>query len=98
MLKIFTKHDKRTNLEKEIDSVLGQMSDKSADSDEYTTMVGNLETLCKVKDNTKKKVNIPWEPIIVGTFGIMQILLIMNHEKVDVITTKAMGYVTKGRV
>jgi hypothetical protein len=98
MWKIFTKHDKRTNLDKEIDSVLEKMSNYTPDSDEYTAITENLERLYKAKAGMKVQRNIPWEAITVGAFGLVQILLIMNHEKVDVITTKAMGYVTKGRV
>jgi chromosome segregation ATPase len=149
MFKLFTKRDKRTNLEKEIDSILERMSalapkaemdnrtnlDKEIDSvleelskiakdseaysritenleklykakaneqdrlaAEYSALAESLEKLSKAKDNNTKKRNIPWEAIAVGTFSLVEVLAILNHEKIDIITSKAVGFVMKGRV
>jgi hypothetical protein len=147
MFKKLTRKDKRTNLEKEIDSVIGKMSvmapdpnadnrtnldreidsllvnmqNTNVDSDEYSEMVKNLKILYEAKANDKSRLdeysemtenlerlykakanvktsNFPWEAVIVGAFGLVEILVITKHEKLDIITSKALGFVTKGRV
>lgn len=112
--------DNRTNLDREIDSVLAVMANTDADSDEYTAMAKNLETLYKAKVNDKSRLKeysemtenldklykskvstrkqIPWEAIVVGVVGLAEILVILKHEKIDIITSKALGFVLKGRV
>ena len=94
-----TTKDKRTNLEKEIDSVLDIMSTTQPASDEYKTMTESLEKLYKAKaSESERKVKVSPDTIAVGVFGILQLLLIMRYEEARVITTKAFGYVMKGRV
>jgi hypothetical protein len=102
MLKVFTKKekkDKRTNLEKEIDAVLDYMDNMSPDSEEYTTIVTNLERLYKAKadvDERKRKIS-PDTILLVGG-GILEILIILNYEKANVITSKAFGRILKGKI
>lgn len=102
MLKVFTKKekkDKRTNLEKEIDAVLDYMDNMSPDSEEYTTIVTNLERLYKAKadvDGRKRKIS-PDTILLVGG-GILEILIILNYEKANVITSKAFGRILKGKI
>jgi hypothetical protein len=112
--------DNRTNLDREIDAVLSEMTVVDADSDEYSAMaknlkilleakandksrleeysemVDNLDKLVKVKVSTKRQ--IPWKEIAIGAIGVVQIILVLKHEKLDVITSKAFGLVTKGRM
>jgi hypothetical protein len=91
--------DKRSSLEKEIDSVLCEMRTLNPADEKYTKMVQNLKDLVDMRDSKKsEKIKIPWEPLIVGFFGLVQILVITNHERLDTITGKAIGFVTKGRV
>ncbi len=97
MFKLLKKNDKRTTLEKEIDAVLECMETIQPDTEEYTTMSKNLETLYSAKGKEK-----PWrinpDTIFVGVIGLLQLGMILGHEKCNVITTKAMSYVFKGRV
>jgi hypothetical protein len=96
MLK-FTKRDKRTNLEKAIDMVIKNMANYSPDSEEYAAMAENLERLYKAKANEcNRRVSPDTVAIIVG--NLLGILLILGYEKANVITTKALGFVIKGRV
>jgi hypothetical protein len=97
MFKKITKKDKRTNLEKEIDSVLYVMHTCYPDSDEYTTMSENLERLYKAKANEKDRHVSPDTKLIVAG-NLLGIALILWHEKADIITSKALGFVLKGRV
>lgn len=97
MLKKFTRKDKRTNLEKEIDSVLEKMSGYQPDSSEYKIMSENLERLYKAKINERiRNVSPDTMAIIIG--NLLGIVLILGYEKANVITSKALGFVIKGRV
>lgn len=94
---LITKKDKRTALDKEITSVLEIMSLLRPDSKEYTAMVNNLETLYKAKP-VKGERKVPWDIIVSGAFSILGMLMITHFEKTDVITSKAFGWIHKGRV
>ena len=147
MLKIFTKNDKRTNLEKEIDSVLSSITcikpdpekdsrtnlEKEIDSvlknmssidpisedyqnmantletlykakvndvsnlEAYSDMIANLEKLYKAKENEKnRKISPDTMALIAG--NLLGIALILGYEKANVITTKALGFVMKGKI
>lgn len=93
----FTKHDKRTKLEREIDSVIETLSDMDKDSDEYAAIVDNLEKLIKAKSCEKDK-SISYDTIAIIAGNLLGIALILGYEKANVITTKALGFVIKGRV
>lgn len=97
MLKIFTKKDKQTKLEKEIDAVIRQMSALSADSEKYTAMAENLERLYKAKsyDSTSR---ISPDTVAVIAGNLLGIMLILGYEKTNIVTSKAMGFVLRGRV
>lgn len=96
---VFTKRDKRTNLEKEIDQVLIDLSALPPQSKDYATIVMHLETLYKLKLEEKEKDHkIKPDAIIIVAGNLLGILLIMNYEKTNVITTKALSFVLKGRV
>jgi len=96
-MSIFKQHDKKTNLEREIDSILKDMSDLDKDSKEYSTMVSNLERLLSAKSKEKdRKISRDTIAIIAG--NLLGIVLILGYEKANVITSKALGFVIRGRV
>ena len=91
------KKDKRSNLEKEIDNVLERMSELDPDSKEYSAMASNLERLFSAKSKEKdRKISPDTLAVIAG--NLLGIGLILTYEKANVITTKALGFVIKGRV
>lgn len=94
-----TKHDRKTNLEKEIDRVLLLMSVLKPESKEYSTMVDNLKELYKVNIEGKEKDrSIKPDTIALIAGNLLGIGLILGYEKTNVITTKALGFIMKGRV
>ena len=96
MLKI-TGRKKQTKLEKEIDLVLDSMSVLGRDSTDYAAMADNLERLHKAKCiDTNRKVSPDTIAIIVG--NLLGIVLILGYEKANIITSKALGFVIRGRV
>lgn len=88
---------KKSKLEKAIDSILDDMAKFDASSDEYGEMTGNLEKLLKAKSYEKSKGISPDTAIVVAA-NLIGIVLILKHEKIDIITSKALGFVMKGRV
>lgn len=91
------KRDRRTNLEMEIDRLIEIMSYQEANSENYATMAANLEVLMKAKANEKaRRISPDTLAIIAG--NLLGIGLILSHERLNVISTKALGFVLKGRV
>ena len=91
-----TRKDKRTLLEKEIDSVIESMSAVDPDTDEYCKMAENLERLYRAKGNDRAGISSDTIAIIAG--NLVGIAMILWHERAEIITTKALGFVIKGRV
>ena len=93
----FTRKDKRTNLEKEIDRVLTFMDDVDPDTEDYVATSKNLLALYEAKSKETKK-HISPDTIVVVMGNLLGIGLILIHEKTEIITTKALGFILKGRV
>lgn len=90
------KRDKRTNLDKEIDSLLEKLKTVDKTSEDYATMIGHLTKLTTAKSlEPKQKVSPDTKALIGG--NLLGIVLILCYEKADVITSKALGFVLKGR-
>lgn len=88
---------KPTKLDMEIDSVVYRLAALTKDSKEYTEVLANLERLYKIKSlNADNRISSDTKAIIAG--NLLGIMLILSYEKVNVITTKAMQLVIKGRV
>lgn len=96
MIKL-TRKDKRTNLEKEIDCLIQSMAKEAPDTDEYRKMAENLEILYKAKALEKDR-SVSSDTLAVVAGNLAGILLILKYEELNVITSKALGFVLKGRV
>ena len=97
MFKKITKMDKRTKLEKEIDCIVDIMSMYPPESREYGIIAGNLETLKKANAYDRGR-HVSPDTLAVVFGNLIGIGCILNFEKVNIITSKAMGFVLKGRV
>jgi len=93
-----TKKDKRSSIDKEIDSVIEVMSMLNADTEEYTKMAANLAVLMQGRSYNKDNIKISKDVIINGVFSILGILIIVGYEQCHVMGSKALVFVTKGRV
>jgi hypothetical protein len=92
-----TGKDKRTKLEKEIEDLLAEMRLFKRSSPEYSTMAENVKILYEAKSCEKQR-HVSPDTIAQGMFSIGGILLILNFEKIGSLTSKAVGFVIKGRV
>lgn len=87
---------KPDKLEWEYDAVLHQLATLSADTEEYTTAVNNLKTLQELRRNPAKCVDV--NKVLIVSGNLLGIAMILNFERVGTITSKALGFVIKGRI
>jgi hypothetical protein len=65
--------------------------------DEYTPMVDNLKKLYEAKSSTYSE-NIDPKTVMIVVGNLLGIIMILKHEKFNVVTSKALGFVLRGRV
>ena len=99
---IFTKkEDKRTGLEKEIDRLSETLSYTDMDTDEYDDIVSKIERLTSIKEKLEKaKVNedkVSKDTLVVVAGNLLGIGLILGYERINIITSKALNFVIRGR-
>lgn len=87
---------KGITLDEEIQRCLNEMNTMKVDSDEYSVAVGNLEILQGLqKENNRNKYVISPEVAVTAITNILGILLVINHEKINVITTRAFSLIRR---
>ena len=93
----FGRRDKRTKLEKEIEHLFDALEWCDPTSEDYAIIADNLDRLYKAKGNEQNRFVSPDTYAIIAG-NLVGILLILGYEQINVITTKALGFVIKGRV
>ena len=86
----------KTMLEKEIDAILKEMDTMYMTDDEYLVTLERLERLYKLNEN-KRFIGVSPDTLAVVAGNLLGIILILKHEELNVITSKAMNFVIKGR-
>lgn len=92
-----TKQKNKTNIEKEINRLIFEAGCEEPDSEKYSKIVESVEKLCKAKSYETEK-SISPDTILTVCGSILGIVLILGYEQVGVISSKALGFVIKGRV
>lgn len=99
---MFTKKpsSNKTGLEDAIDSLLEEMTNLSGDDNEYARMADQLEKLYKLKEvdakvDAQQRVS-PDTWAVVGA-NLVGILMIVGHERANVVTSKALSLLMKLR-
>lgn len=83
-------------LETAIDTLISEMASHDGDSEEYTKMTDNLETLYKLKAETQPdRVKLDTIAIVAG--NLLGIIIIVGFEKSHVMTSKALNSLLKPR-
>lgn len=102
-MKLPQRKDRRSMLEKEISRLEHELSETKVDDKRYGELQDKLAKLyeiqtrmIEVKMSTAKRLD-PNTLLVVGG-GIAEILLIMHHEQLHVIATKAFSRVIRGRI
>lgn len=84
----------KTTLEDIIDSTLSQMDSKAADSQEFAAMCDQLEKLHKMKTSERGN-RVSADVVATVAANLVGIVLILKFERMDIITSKALGFVKK---
>jgi hypothetical protein len=90
------RHNKDEGLQRAIDTVLERMSTFDAESDEYFQLAGRLSQLYDIqRTNAPDRVSADTLAVVAG--NLAGIALIVNFERINVVTSKAIGFVMKTR-
>lgn len=85
-----------TALEKTIQRLHDDMQTVDPHTDQYSKMTEQLGKLMKLREHDTVK---RWRPspdvLVTSAAALLQVVLIIRHEDVNVITTKALGFVKK---
>jgi hypothetical protein len=93
----FAKKDKRSVVEKVMDEKLEKLCKDAQTKEEVHEAIGSVDRWQDIKAK-KHKMPVSWETIAIIAGNLLGIALILNHERVNVVTSKALGFVMKGRV
>lgn len=93
---MFARKTDSTLLEKAIKDVHSQMEVMTADDEDYAKMVKQLTELMKLRQYETKPMFSPDVMLTVGA-NLFGIILILQHERTNVIASKAIGFVAKLR-
>ena len=96
MFNLKTTPTEPTNLEKAIQRLHDDMQTVDPNTDQYTKMADNITKLYKLREyDTRKRWHPSPDAVLTATVNIVGILLIIRHEDVNVISSKAIGFVKK---
>jgi len=99
MKKLFTKKNEKTNLDDIIETMEAELLLMTATDDGYEARLEALKILYDLKDkNIKSLDRVSKDTLAVVAGNLVGLLLVLNFERVGVITSKALGFVIKGRV
>jgi predicted type IV restriction endonuclease len=88
---------KKISIDDEVEHVLVALSALAPDSEEYSATVKNLKELCEARSKKASRL-VELDTIIAAGTNILGILLILSYEQLHVISTKAIGFIVKGRI
>lgn len=90
-----------TTLDDVINEALAQLKNYPAHSDEYAQIVKQVEKLIALKpkpEKAKQKQSVSLETLLPVLGNLAGIGLILQHERLHVVTSKALGFVTKTKM
>lgn len=84
----------KSRLEIEIDRCTLALKDHEPNSKEYHTVLARLDQLHKIRQETRPD-RLSWNTGVNAGVNLLGILMIIHHERLAVITTKALPFVKK---
>ena len=87
----------KKKIDRELDECYDVLNSLPLDSKEYALLLGYIERLNKIKEESKPP-RVKPEVYVQGMFTISGILLVLYFEKVDTVASKAWNMIFKGRV
>ncbi|QFG09326.1 hypothetical protein SEA_SLOOPYJOE_31 [Arthrobacter phage Sloopyjoe] len=90
------KPENRPGLEKAIDDALLELSKTQSGTPEYKAILEEIEKLYALRlPEPEAAKPVSKDALVAGAVNLAGIILIINHEKLHVISTKALGFVGK---
>lgn len=94
-----TKKDKRSHAEKVISEKIDKLADEAQTPEEITKVQRMIANKQEIENGKKKTIlGLPPETVFTGVVSLVQIGAIIKAEDLKVITSKALGFVHKGRL
>ena len=85
-------------LDAEIQHLLESMIKLNPNCEDYDFAVQNLERLMKARSLTCEQPRLSWDTVLTVLGNLAGILLILNFEKMDVVRSKAIGFILKAKL
>lgn len=85
---------KPNNFDAEIDRLIAQLSELHPSAEEYTVAVRNLEVLTNAKSHFQDK-TLDYNQILSAIVNLAGIGMVLKHEHLNVITSKALSFIWK---
>lgn len=83
-------------LDKAIDSALETLIARDDSGEEYGVVLDRVVKLHKMKEAQASRQVSP-DTLVLAATNLLGILLIINHERLNVVTSKAMGFIIRPR-
>lgn len=90
---MFNRAQDESNLQKEIDRVLTEMTTLTPETDEYANLLAKLERLTALIDDNHVRKPVSLDTLVMSGANILGILVIVIYEQKHVMVSKALGYV-----
>ena len=88
---------KKKTIDDEINRVIEKLGSMEPETKDYESASKNLEGLCRAR-SCKTDRSIDPDTIILALTNILGILLILNYEKLNVVSSKTLGLILKGHL
>lgn len=91
-------HDETTTQDL-IDAANSRLFGLEPDTDEYNKVLDQIERLHKLKSRERDdRFKVSADTLVIVGANLLGIVLILNYEKLDIVTSKALGFVGKSKV
>lgn len=94
---MFTKTPKSPDsIQKKIDELVASLKSMDVTDPKYSATIDQIDKLSKIANSQKKQSFSP-DAVLAAGVNLLGIVLIMNHERLHVVTTKALGFIVKSK-
>lgn len=96
-MKFFTQKSDTTTTQDLIDALNDRLFGLEPETSEYTEIMEKLERLHKLQSREKEGKRVSPDTLILVLGNLAGILLILNYERLGIVTSKALSFVLKPR-
>lgn len=89
--------EKPSILDEPIEKVLSEMNTYGPDSEEYPSLVANLERLVRLKAEEGSKSRVSPDTLAIVAGNLLGILIIVAYEQKHVIVSKGLGFILRAK-